>query len=450
MHSSSTPGRLFGALMLSLVASVSLCGCRNSSTQAGASETTGKPEERPAQAYQDAASEEKSDLDMPLDEILAASCEHGILTYQCAECRYEVGMVRVPQNLLAGGLIKTVEVASGAGDATLALTGEIAVNELKASRLSPMVPGIVTRVLVDFGQRVAAGQGLISVRSVDLAEAEAEYLEAESKMRLSQKTYERQKGLRAAGITAERELLEAEEDLASARIRTEAAHQKLVRLGFSDRDIQALVSQGMRGASGELVLRAPFAGTVLELHAVAGELLNPGDTAALVADLSQLWLWADIYERDLPRVLDLKKKGEVRTVGTVQAYPGEEFSGRIDYVASVMDEKSRTVKIRINLANPDGRLRPGMFATVNLELPGRQETLSVPSSAILSNEGRDFVFVHRDGNYFLRRPIVRGIEQNGRTEVMLGLDAGQTVVADGAFLLKSDVLRSKMGAGCAD
>jgi cobalt-zinc-cadmium efflux system membrane fusion protein len=122
----------------------------------------------------------------------------------------------------------------------------------------------------------------------------------------------------------------------------------------------------------------------------------------------------------------------------------------MDYVASVMDEKSRTVKIRINLANPDGRLRPGMFATVNLELPGRQEALSVPSSAILSNEGRDFVFVHRDGNYFLRRPIVRGIEQNGRTEVMLGLEAGQTVVADGAFLLKSDVLRSKMGAGCAD
>ena len=436
--------------MLSLVAGVSLAGCRNSSTQVGASETTGQPQEEPAHADHGTASEERSDLDMTLDEILAAACEHGILTYRCAECRYGVGMVRVPRNLLEGGLIKTAEVAEGAGDATLTLTGEITVNELKASRLSPAVPGIVTRVLVDPGQRVAAGQGLISVRSVDLAEAEAEYLEAQSKMRLAGKTYERQRGLREAGITAERELLEAEEELASARIRAEAAHQKLVRLGFVESDIQTLVSSGMKGASGELVLRAPFAGTVLELRAVAGELVNPGDTAALIGDLSQLWLWADIYERDLPRILDLRKRGDLRAVGTVQAYPGEEFSGRVDYVGSVMDEKSRTVKIRINLANRDGRLRPGMFATVDLRLPGSPGTLSVPSSAILSSDGRDFVFVHQSGDYFVRRPVVKGTERNGFTEIMLGLDAGQLVVADGAFLLKSDVLRSKMGAGCAD
>ncbi len=450
MNNRSRPKLLFEALVLSLIASVSFHGCQSASTREERNEIDNRAEERPAAPEARPEASEKSDLDMPIDEILATVCGHGTLTYQCAECRYEVGMVKVPKTLLESGLIKTVEVSKSAGDAILALTGEVTLNELKAARLSPAAPGIVKKVLVDLGQRVVAAQELLALQSVDLAAAEAEFLDAESAMRLAFKAYERHKELRAAGVTAERELLEAESAAVSARIRMEAARQKLARLGLRESDIETLISTGMEGASGEMVLRAPFAGTVLELRGVAGEQLDGGDAAVLVADLSRLWLWADLYERDLAKVLDLDKRGDVQAVATVQAYPGEEFAGRVDYVGSVLDGRSRTVKVRIVLANPDGRLRPGMFATVHLRLPGRQETLIVPSVAVLSSDGRDFVFIRHDGEYFVRRPVAKGIERNGFTEILLGLEPGQIVVADGAFLLKSDVLRSKMGAGCAD
>jgi len=115
-----------------------------------------------------------------------------------------------------------------------------------------------------------------------------------------------------------------------------------------------------------------------------------------------------------------------------------------------MDESSRTVKVRVQVKNDDGRLLAGMFARVKLYLPGTDETLAVPKAAVLEDEGRSFVFVHYQGEYYVRRPVVRGRTWAGWVEIKKGLEPPQTVVAEGAFLMKSDVLRSKMGAGCAD
>jgi membrane fusion protein, heavy metal efflux system len=115
-----------------------------------------------------------------------------------------------------------------------------------------------------------------------------------------------------------------------------------------------------------------------------------------------------------------------------------------------MDESSRTVKVRVEVKNTDGRLLAGMFAAVKLFLPGTDETLAVPRAAVLDDEDRSFVFIHHQGEYYVRRPVVPGRIWAGWVEIKKGLLPAQTVVAEGAFLMKSDVLRSKMGAGCAD
>jgi cobalt-zinc-cadmium efflux system membrane fusion protein len=115
-----------------------------------------------------------------------------------------------------------------------------------------------------------------------------------------------------------------------------------------------------------------------------------------------------------------------------------------------MDESSRTVKVRVQVKNADGRLLAGMFAAVNLFLPGRDETLAVPRHAVLDDEGRSFVFIHYQGDYYVRRPVIPGQRWAGWVEIEKGLEPSQIVVTEGAFLMKSDVLRSKMGAGCAD
>ena len=115
-----------------------------------------------------------------------------------------------------------------------------------------------------------------------------------------------------------------------------------------------------------------------------------------------------------------------------------------------MDESSRTVKVRVEVSNRAGHLLSGMFASVRLYLPGADEALAIPGSAVLEDEGRSFVFVHHAGDDYVRRPVAVGRTWGGWAEVKSGLTAGQVVVAEGAFLMKSDVLRSKMGAGCAD
>ena len=188
---------------------------------------------------------------------------------------------------------------------------------------------------------------------------------------------------------------------------------------------------------------------MLELHAVPGELVRPDQPMVTVGDLSDLWLWADVYEDQLGRVT-AGARGALRAGVSVKAFPGEVFPGTVELVGPTMDEKTRTVKVRIAVKNRDGKLRAGMFAAVLLYLPGEEEALAVPRSAVLSDDGRSFVFVHHHGEFFIRRPVEAGRATIDWVEVKKGLDGGEAVAATGAFLLKSDVLRSKMGAGCAD
>jgi membrane fusion protein, heavy metal efflux system len=188
---------------------------------------------------------------------------------------------------------------------------------------------------------------------------------------------------------------------------------------------------------------------VLEMHAVAGELVRPDQSILTVGDLSDLWLWADLYEDQLARVV-AAERSTLRAGVTVKAFPGQVFPGTVDLVGPTMDEKTRTVKVRVAVKNQDGKLRAGMFAAVQLYLPGDVEALAIPRGAVLADEGRAFAFVHHHGDYFIRRPITTGRSSLDWVEVTGGLSGGEAVVVNGAFLLKSDVLRSKMGAGCAD
>jgi RND family efflux transporter MFP subunit len=157
----------------------------------------------------------------------------------------------------------------------------------------------------------------------------------------------------------------------------------------------------------------------------------------------------DLYETYLDAVARAQLESAIMAEVSVQAYPGEIFEGRVDFIGSTMSEDTRTVKARITLENEDGKLRPGMFAAVNLLLGDGGDGLSVPLSAVLSDEGLDFVFVHHVEDYFLRRPVRMGRTSGDFVEIINGLAPGQTVASSGAFLLKSDVLRSKMGEGCA-
>jgi len=427
---------LLTAVMLVLVAASLSCNKSNPAEATAIGST--KADEHASHDGNGAEAKEPSDLDRPVDELVALTCEHQKKTYECDECRYEVGFVRAPATLAEGGLVTTTKVERRKVVAPIALTGEIRFDERRVGHLSTQVEGIIKTVHVALGDQVKKGQPLLEIESVMVGEGQATYLEAQGILTLARRNFERMSELRKENISSEKEFLQAKQELEVAEIRAAGAASKLSRLGTG----------GTEG--GRISLRAPLDGTVLVMHAVSGEVAKTDESLLTVGDNTTVWVWADLYERDLAAVKKGQAAQKLAAAISVKAYPGEEFPGTVDLVSPAMDEASRTVKVRVQVKNDDGRLLAGMFATVKLYLPGTDETLAVPKAAVLEDEGRSFVFVHYQGEYYVRRPVVRGRTWAGWVEIKKGLEPSQVVVVEGAFLMKSDVLRSKMGAGCAD
>ncbi len=399
----------------------------------------GEQEGLPHEArHGDHAAEAPSDLDLPLEALFAAGCEHGGEAFECGACRHEVGVARAPAALFEGGLLATVRAGPRRAAMPVRLTGEVRFDERRVAHVSSQVEGVIRRVYAALGDRVKTAQPLLEIESVLVGEAQTAHREAQGLLGLARRNHARVAELRKENIASEREYLQARQELEVAEIRVEGSAGKLARLGADG---------AMRG---RLVLRAPMDGAILKMHAVSGEVALTGESLLTVGDNSAVWVWADLYERDIAMVRRAQAAGPLSAAVSVEAYPGEEFPGRVDLISPAMDESSRTVKVRVEVANAGGRLLAGMFAGVRLDLPGDDDVLAVPREAILEDEGRAFVFVHHHDDYYVRRPVQAGRTWDGWTEVKQGLAPDQVVVGEGAFLLKSDVLRSKMGAGCAD
>jgi len=297
-------------------------------------------------------------------------------------------------------------------------TGSVSFNRKRYVRVSPRVAGRVEKVLALPGDRVAAGQVLFELFSSELMAVEAEYVQIHG---------------RAAGgaraRTAEDATLDAEL-LAS----TEA---KLRLLGFAERDLASLRSA--RAPLPAFGVYAPIAGTIVETEVLPGSAVEAGSCLAELADLSALWVLAEVYERDLAAVAP-GAKAEL----TVAAYPREVFAGTLTQVGSVMDEQTRTVKCRLEVGNPAGRLKPGMFAEIRIFASGPISFLAVPEEAVRTAEGRSVVFVETAAGRYARRGVETGRASDGFVEILKGLSAGERVVASGSFDVKAEMLKGSL------
>lgn len=391
-----------------------------------------------------------------IEERVAVKCEHGMPTYQCAECRYEVGVVKLDASLLkrenGGGLVQTQTVALTKVFTVLPTTGEVALNDNAAVHISPRIAGLIESVSADIGARVKAGDTLLTLVSVELGRALADYERNRTLSDLSEKTFTRETKLREQKVSSEQDMIEAQMTFERHRTDLKASEQTLRVLGLTEDDLAGMREPSHGRGAGRLPVRAPIAGTIIEKHAVAGEMAEPGKDLMLLADLTTVWVWANAHSRDLARLLAAEKRGSVAVEITVAAFPDRQFKGALDYVGATMNEQTRTVKVRATVKNPDLELRPGMFceAAISLGNGRAEEVLAAPRAAVFSDEGQSFVFKHWKDDFFVRQDVRKGREFFGMVEIIEGLQAGETVVTDGAFLLKSDILREKMGAGCAD
>ena len=397
---------------------------------------------------------EKSDLDRPVDEMWMEKCEHDVLQYTCEECRYELGTVKLVPGLLAGkgkpGIVATGKTGSRKVTESRTFTGEVKLSEEKTVHVAPPLPGVIRKVHVGIGATVAEGAPLFEIDSHDVAESKGDYLKKAAVRDLAKTSADREATLFARKISAQFEVQEAQARLAAAEIEVANARSRLLRLGVPTAEIEALDPKSPETMSGYLTVRAPRGGVVLERHASKGERVDPGKDLILVSDLSEVWVWADLREHDVPPVFG-RTNGGVKFDAEVRSHAGgKRYRGTLDVLSGTMNEQTRTLKARIVVPNPDGHLRPGMFVNIQVFVRGGGSVLAVPKAAVLSDEGRTFVFVHKEGDYWIRRPVTLGKRIGDMVEVRNGLAAGQRIVTDGSFLLKSDVLRKKMGAGCAD
>ena len=314
---------------------------------------------------------------------------------------------------------------------TLRLTGSVTFDPARLSHVGPRLQGRIIRVVVETGSTVSAGDTLAVLDSPELGAAQASWFATSVEREVARQNSERAERLFRDGIVSERRRLEAEGEYRQAQGRLAAAERALAALG----------AEPDSTASSIFVLRAPFRGVVSDKHATIGEVVGPDARLFTVGDPSRLWIILDLYESDLPRVVV-----DAPVFLTTEAYPGRRFTAHVAYVGATVDTMSRTVKIRVEIPNLDGALKPGMFARADLVLVDGGEPIGVPQQAIQSVEGRTVVFVPSGEGRFRITPVVTGSPRaGGWVEVREGLTEGDTVVAAGSFALKADLEKESFG-----
>jgi cobalt-zinc-cadmium efflux system membrane fusion protein len=251
-------------------------------------------------------------------------------------------------------------------------------------------------------------------------------------------------------LSPEVDLIEAQMKYDEYRIEVESAENALRVMGLDEATMETLTSDRASGKHFTLPVTAPQDGIVIQKHLDQGEATASGKDVLTIADLSSVWVWLNVYEQDLARLLGEAKKGMPRVRITTRAFPDKTFEGEINLVGSMVDEHDRTVKVRAVLKNPDALLRPGMFCLGNVVYDMPEKVVAVPKAALMSDEGNYFVFRQIRDQFVLRTEVKVGRTFADSVEITEGLSEGEKIVTEGAFVCKSDVLREKMGAGCAD
>ena len=336
--------------------------------------------------------------------------------------------VEVDEGMLRDLRVTTRQVESRTGSDLVVLLGELAVDQRTYAEVGTPVPARVTRLLANAGDTVRAGQTLAELTSPELGRERAEYLSASARLTLAEAALDRKRSLAAEKIAPLREVQEAESAVGEARAALRSSRAAIAAFG-----VEPPTDDGEDSTSSLFVLRSPVAGAVIERTSLVGQMLDPAAPAFRIGDLSTLWLTVHAFERDAVRI----RQG-VSARLAFPALPGRDFDGTVTLVGGQVERESRTVPVRIDVQNKQNLLRPGMSATATLPVGETGAAiLTVPVSSVQRVRNEWCVFLPKDANHFEIRRIGRGRDLGGEVEVLSGLAARETIVVDGAFLLKA-------------
>jgi Cu(I)/Ag(I) efflux system membrane fusion protein len=301
--------------------------------------------------------------------------------------------------------VRTARVERSATNGQLDLVGFVTPDESRIKRIQIRASGWVRQLFVNqTGAKARAGEPLLSIYSPELFQSEQEYL------------------INQGGMHAGPD--------SSNAMSAMAARERLRLLGLPQEEIQRLDQE--RVAATEVVLRSPVSGTVLERNVVEGQYVGPDTPLLTVADLTLVWVMADLYEMDMTRV----HVGDAARF-TTDALPGREFDGHVEFIYPTVSSETRTLKARLALANPGGILRAGMYGHVSVSARGAS-SLSVPAEAVVNAGEHSYVFLAHPGGRFEPRLVWTGNPSGDRIQILKGVAEGDTVVSSASFLIDSE------------
>jgi len=341
-----------------------------------------------------------------------------------------------PEALSAAGIIVEPIVRKTLSP-ELSFTGKISVDETRIAHISPRISGRAYSVNAKLGDFVNKGSLLAGIDSQELGEAQSTYLKAKVALKVATMSYERAKKILEGKAISSGEFQRREGEFLSASADAKAAEDRLHLFGMTDKEISSM--EEMHGVNSKAGIYSPIAGTVIERHLTLGEIVEPANTLFVIADLSKLWVLADVMEKDIPIV----KKGQT-VVLSVLAYPEKVFTGTVSHISETIDSATRAVKVRAEVDNPDGLLKPEMFVTVKIRNTEKENVLAIPETAIQQEGGKKIVFVAKNDYTFEKREVSVGPSMSGFHQVLDGVKEGERIVVKGGFILKSETMKEMM------
>jgi membrane fusion protein, heavy metal efflux system len=332
--------------------------------------------------------------------------------------------------------IKTAPAEAAVSEVTVQLPGTVAADAYREVKVVSLVGGIVTKVHVELGATVTRGVPLATLFSPELAEAQTKYLSMHAMLAADRQKLQRTQELIAIGAVSRQELEEITALHASRATEVAAARQQLLLLGLSQAQVEALTHPGQ--IVSEVTVPAPSAGVITGRSANPGQVVSMGQELFVVTDLSRVWAIGDLYEQDFQRV----QVGAEAMLAT-PASPALTLRGKATYIDPRVDPQTRTAKVRVEVPNPEGRLRLGMYVTLAFTTPGEERTVVIPRSAVQTIGAQQVVFFPApdEEGKFLARTVELGPLRGDRIAVRSGVQPGEAVVTEGSFFLRAEMLR---------
>lgn len=389
----------------------------------------------------------------PTEADVLFCSEHNVPELECGICQPQLAgsliagqslSIRMPSARSAELAGLTLEhPVLGDTTETLNLLGEVRYNENQRAKVTPLASGVLTDIRVDVGESVEAGQVLAVLNSSAAAQAKSSYLSALAELEVGTTAYEREQRLAEENIAARRDLQEAAAAHRLAELSSRQARQQLLNLGFSEGEIAGI--EASQSASSDLPVRAPFAGTVVDRKATLGEAVDSGALFE-IADLSTMWIELAVPEDQVFRLTE-----GCSIIAHARSNPQRGIEGTLTWISPQIDERTRMVRARANVSNETGDLRHGMFVEVSALLGDTVESLQVPSESVHELDSAMYVFVREQPDLFaLRRVEIGPRLASGNTAVFAGITEADNVVTGGSFTMRTEFLKSRLGAGCVD